>query len=60
MTKKNLQMLYDDLRLENETLKQYIKLRDGQQAIDRILMEIAIKKTNIVLESNDKRSVRGT
>ena len=56
MTKKQLQLLYDDLKLENETLKQYIKTKDGQQAVDRLLMEIAIQRTNDILEQGAREA----
>lgn len=54
MTKKQIQLLYNDLKLENETLKNFIKTMHGQQAIDRILMEIAIQRTNEILEEHHR------
>lgn len=58
MTKKQLQLLYDDLKLENETLKNFIKTMHGQQAIDRILMEIAIQRTNEILEEHHREYMK--
>ena len=54
MTLKNLKILYDDLRIENEILKNYIKTTNGQEALDRVLMEIAIQRTNEALSSYNK------
>lgn len=54
MTLKNLKILYDDLRIENETLKNFIKMTNGQEALDRVLMEVAIQRTNEVLSSYNK------
>lgn len=54
MTLKNLKILYDDLRIENETLKNYIKTTNGQEALDRVLMEVAIQRTNEALSSYNK------
>ena len=50
MTKHNLQILYDNLRLENEVLKQFILLTNGKQALDRVQMQIAVERTNYALE----------
>ena len=52
MTKQQIQILYDDLRLENETLKQFILMNHGQQALDRLYMQIAVERTNYALEHN--------
>lgn len=50
MTKKDLQKLYDRLLIENEAYKNFIRLTNGQQALDKIDMEVAIALTNDALE----------
>ena len=48
MTKQQLQMLYDRMKIENETYKQFITHTHGPQALDRLNLEIAVQQLDEV------------
>ena len=45
--------IIDQLKEQNELYKQFIILNHGQQTIDRLNLELAIQKTNAMLEIRD-------
>lgn len=46
--------IIDQLREEKELYKQFILMTHGQQTLDRLNLELAVQKTNYVLEARDK------
>ena len=45
--------IIDQLKEQNELYKQFIILNHGQQTIDRLNLELAVQKTNAMLEIRD-------
>lgn len=47
--------IIDQLKEQNELYKDYILKHSGQPALDRLNLELAIQRTNYVLEARDKK-----
>lgn len=45
--------IIDQLREEKELYKQFILMTHGKPTLDRLNLELAVQKTNEVLEAND-------
>ena len=46
--------IIDQLREEKELYKQFILMTHGQQTLDRLNLELAVQRTNYVLEARTK------
>jgi len=46
--------IIDQLKEQNELYKDYILKHSGQPALDRLNLELAVQRTNYVLEARDK------